>query len=82
MTDYYREFPFEEIRDKNGDYFRRPIDLIELGYKLSQIWSVTENDNTFSYGPPHHVVNVLGFVATKEHHNSKTYYHDEVKYAE
>ncbi len=82
MTDYYREFPFEEIRDKNGNYFRRPIDLIELGYKPSQIWSVTESNGSFSYGPPHHVVNVLGFIATKKHHNSKTYYHEEIEYDE
>lgn len=77
MTDYFKDFPYEEIRKADGNYFDRPSQAMALGYTLSQIWSVVESDGSYTYGPSHHIVNVLGFIATKEHHNSKTYYHEE-----
>jgi len=83
------EFPFEEIRDDGtpeGDYFHRPNQLRALGYADSQIWSVIEGDeitqedgrrlNFITYGPSGHYVNVIGYMATTEHHDGETYYED------
>jgi hypothetical protein len=72
------EFPFEEIRNKDGDYFNTVQEAVNEGYSLSQVWSVTESDGVISYGPSHHCVNLLGFTVTKEHHNGETYYEEDV----
>ena len=72
------EFPFEEIRDEHGDYFMTPYDAKrETGYDESHIWSVTECENTWSYGPSHHYVNLIGYVVTDEPHDGNTYYEEE-----
>ena len=72
------EFPFEEIRDEHGDYFMTPYDAKrETGYDESHIWSVTECENTWSYGPSHHYVNLIGYVVTHEPHDCNTYYEEE-----
>ena len=72
------EFPFEEIRTETGDYFGS-IGAAELrGYSQNQIWSVTECDNEWCYGPPHHWVNLIGYVATEERHDNNTYYIETV----
>lgn len=76
-TDHYQEFPFEEIRDESGDYFRTINDAIIAGYDEDQIWSVVEVDGAYSYGPTHHFVNLVGYVATTERHDGDTYYHEE-----
>tara|TARA_B100000787_G_C16031398_1_gene222929 strand:- start:297 stop:581 length:285 start_codon:yes stop_codon:yes gene_type:complete len=87
MTTIHEEdFPFEEIRDEGGDYFYRISELLALGYVESQIWSVVSGDDEvdqngqrwiyFTYGPSHHYVNLIGYVATKEHHDGDTYYEE------
>ena len=87
MTHYTKEFPFKEIRDDGtpeGDYFHRPQDIRKLGYAESQIWSIYEGDeeirkdgqrfSVYVYGPSRHYINVIGYIATKEHHDGNTYY--------
>jgi hypothetical protein len=68
------DFPFEEIRGENDDYFSSVSEATSLGYRLSQVWSVVEEDNIFVYGPAHHYINVLGYICTEEHHDDHTYY--------
>lgn len=73
-TVHTEDFPFEEIRTETGDYFGA-IGAAELrGYSKDQIWSVTEENNEWCYGPPHHWVNLIGYVATEERHDHNTYY--------
>jgi hypothetical protein len=69
-------FPYEEIRNKNGDYFNNWQDAKDAGHADNCIWSVTEHDGTVCYGPPHHYVNHIGHVATKETHNNNEYYEE------
>ena len=77
------EFPFEEIRDKNGDYFSTVADAKKhTGYDESHIWSVTECENTWSYGPSHHYVNLIGYVVTHEAHDGNTYYEENFDWLE
>lgn len=76
MSVVKQDFPFEEIKNKDGDYFRTAKEVLEEGYAISQVWSVTESDDVIVYGPYHHYVNLLGFVATEEHHNGSTYYEE------
>jgi hypothetical protein len=77
MPDHFQEFPFEEIRKPNGDYFDSWPDAKAAGYDDDQIWSVVEAEGTYTYGPPHHYVNHVGHVATNERHDMETYYHEE-----
>lgn len=77
MTDHYTDFPFTEIRQPSGDYFDNVQQALDAGYALTQIWSVVESDGAYSYGPVGHVVNLLGYIATAEHHDGETYYHEE-----
>lgn len=69
------EFPFEEIRDANGDYFET-IDqaMKQTGLSSDHVWSVTCDDDVFITGPNHHYVNLLGYVVTKEPHDGETYF--------
>lgn len=76
MTDHFTDFPYEEIRRPDGDYFYSWKEAHDAGYMRSQIWSVVESDGHYTYGPPHHFVNALGYVATTEEHNGETYYHE------
>ena len=76
-----QDFPFDEIRDATGNYFASVADAMKAGYQESQIWSVVIGDgvgpngeDVYTYGPSHHYVNVMGYIATKEHHNNETYY--------
>ena len=73
------EFPFEEIRAENGDYFTSWAAAREAGFQDSQIWSITVHDDTWCFGPPQHWINLVGFVATKEHHDGDTYYEELVE---
>ena len=77
MADHFEDFPFEEIRAETGDYFPNIKAVMAAGYEGNQIWSVTEAEGTYTYGPPHHYVNLVGYVATKEPHDGDTYYHEE-----
>ena len=70
------EFPFAEIRTAHGDYFPTVESAEAAGFTRDQIWSVCECDGVFCYGPSHHYVNVLGFIATAEKHDGNTYYEE------
>lgn len=72
------EFPFEEIRREDGNYFNSWPEAKAAGYRDDQIWSICENDGVWSYGPPHHYVNHIGHIATAESHDGKTYYVEEL----
>lgn len=73
----HAEFPYEEIRMESGDYFPTAEEARLAGYTDNQIWSVTESDGVFSYGPIGHYVNLLGYIATVEEHDGNTYYEDD-----
>lgn len=76
------DFPYEEIRDHNGDYFRSPDHAMTVtGLSENHIWSVTEGDedvSVFLYGPSHHYINLIGYIATKEEHDGNTYYEEKI----
>ena len=78
MNLHKEDFPFDEIRDENGDYFDTAQDVMNAGHSITQVWSVSEEAGVFTYGPHHHYINVIGFVATREHHDGETYYEYEV----
>lgn len=70
-------FPFEEIRDDSGDYFSTAEEAMNrTGLEEDHIWSVMEEDGVFYYGPAHHYINVLGYIATNEVHDLDTYYEE------
>jgi len=76
-----QDFPFDEIRDATGNYFASVADAKKAGYQESQIWSVAIGDgegpngeDVYTYGPSFHYVNVMGYIATNEHHDDETYY--------
>lgn len=68
------DFPYDEVRDANGDYFHTVSEATKLGFKINQVWSVTMHEDTICYGPSHHYVNLLGYVATQDSHDGKTYF--------
>lgn len=71
------DFPFEEIRTEGGDLFPSLAAAKDAGFDEDQIWSVVEGDEgTWVYGPPHHYVNLLGFVCTQERHDHDTYFEE------
>lgn len=81
-----KPFPFDEIRDEGGDYFRTVDQAKEAGFSEAQIWSVTEEISedeegrertTFCYGPHYHYVDLIGYVATKEPRMSDDEYYYE-----
>lgn len=82
MTDHYCEFPYEEKRRESGDYFDSIVQANAAGYDDDQIWSVVlsegDDSETWSYGPPRHIVNLIGYIATDERHDGDTYYHEDV----
>ena len=77
-------FPFEEIRNKSGNMYDTAEEAMRFtGYDRSHIWSVVDCDDEeyngerfgfAEYGPSHHYVNILGFIATKEKHDGDTYF--------
>ena len=79
MTDHNKDFPFAEKRQESGDYFDTVQQAIDAGFALTQIWSVVECDGSWTYGPSHHYVNLIGYIATDEHHDGDTYYHEEAE---
>lgn len=78
MTYRISEFPFDEIRTESGDYFASLEEASAAGYPSDQVWSVTEENNEWCYGPPHHWINLVGYIATKEKHDHNTYYIETV----
>lgn len=76
------EFPFQTIDFDNGEiYWPTASAAIAAGYSPSQVWSVACSDHdagsTFTYGPSHHTINVIGFVVTEEQHDGDTYYEED-----
>ena len=83
MTLHTEDFPFEEIRKESGDYFDSAQEAMDAtGLGLDHIWSVVCEDDTYCYGPSHHYVNLIGFVATKEAHDGETYYEETLDFEE
>lgn len=78
MADHFEDFPYEDIRQKDGNLFDTLDQAKGAGYAENQIWSVVVDDdsNTWTYGPAHHYINRMGFVATVETHDGDTYYHE------
>lgn len=77
----YTDFPFEEFRAPDGNYFDSWGHAKDAGYDDNQIWSIIEGQEEdgsewFVYGPPQHFINHYGHVATKERHDHNTYYHE------
>lgn len=79
VKDNFCEFPFDEIRTASGNYFSTMAQAIAAGYEEDQIWSVTECEGSYSYGPSHPYFHLLGFIATQERHDGETYYHEEAQ---
>jgi hypothetical protein len=80
-NDIYERFPYEEIRQPDGNYFDSWQQAKDAGYDDDQIWSITEGEEEdgsewWITGPPHHYVNHMGHIATKERHDHNTYYHE------
>ncbi len=87
MAEYEIEFPFQELKTPTGDYYDNRIEMERAGFVESQMWSVTDADDDdgseyLCYGPVHHYVNLIGYIATAEHHDGDTYYIECVKTAE
>ena len=73
------DFPFEELRDPDGDYFPNWQAARDAGYDDDQIWCITSWDGDdcdgYAYdsdGP--HFVNFIGCIATAERHDRDTTY--------
>lgn len=69
-------FPFEQIMREDGNMFDTWQQAREAGYPDNRIWSVIEEDGVTIYGPPHHFINRLGYIATVEEHDRDTYYEE------
>lgn len=78
MELFRQDFPFSEIKDPEGDYFTTAQDVMNAGHSITQTWSVSESGDYLTYGPHHHYINVIGFIATREHHDGETYYEERV----
>lgn len=75
------DFPYEEIRQPDGNYFTDWQAAKNAGFNDNQIWSVTEAEGDdgsewIITGPPHHFVNHIGHIATLERHDNNTYYEE------
>jgi hypothetical protein len=71
---YHMEFPFEEIRQEDGNYFDSEKAAQRAGFTNDHIWSIVEEDGVLIYGPSYHYVNRIGYIATAEAHDGMTYY--------
>ena len=64
------EFPYEEIKDADGNYFLHYEDVIAAGYCEEQVWTVISTDTAngiwFTYDSTPRIVNVIGYIATEE----------------
>jgi len=75
-------FPYDEIRQPDGDYFPTWESVRQAGFDNDQIWSVCEyeglHQSTFSYAHPiNHFVNRLGFIATVQRRSNDSEYYEE-----
>lgn len=74
---YMDDFPYREIRDARGDLFETVhLAMKATGLNMDHVWSVADAEGSTCFGPPHHYVNVLGFIATAEPHDHATYYEE------
>jgi len=85
-NDIFADFPYLITRKPDGNYFDSWKEAKDAGYDDDQIWSVIEGEDDdgslwFTYGPPHHYVNHIGHVVTKERHDHNTYYHELISEA-
>ena len=78
LQDSNTPFPYEEIHKDSGDYFDSVAQAQAAGLCLEQIWSVIIDGDICTYGPPHHFVNVIGYVGTKELHDHNTYFEERL----
>jgi hypothetical protein len=88
MGAYFTEFPFEEVRNPQGDYFLTAEDALAVTRcQPNQIWSVTisesENPNIrdiFTYGPADYrrLGYHAGYVVTVEKHDNNTLYVENI----
>lgn len=86
MPFYRADFPYEEIRDENEDYFSSYDLAFEVADSEYNIWSVLEDEIekngkrtiVLTYGPGYHYVNILGYVVTKEAHENETYFEEHL----
>ncbi len=82
MTVFPTDFPFDEIRKgphdtvtNDGDYFDSVTEAMDItGLPENHIWCVMDNDGVITYGPSHHYVNRIGYIATHKPHDGDTYY--------
>lgn len=83
---FEQTFPFQELRMPTGDYYDNRTQMEHAGFIQAQMWSIVEADaddgaEYLVYGPVHHYVNILGYVATAEKHDGNTYYNECIKTA-
>ena len=72
---HYIEFPFNEIRTSDGDFFSTAQEASDAtGLDAKHIWSIADHDGAITYGPASNCVNVYGYFATTEAHDGCTYY--------
>lgn len=79
MTIHESDFPYEEIKTSDGNLFNTVADAMAEGFNMNQVWSMSVEEAKddlaiFTIGPPHHYINVIGYIATKETHDNNTYY--------
>ena len=86
-TTIQSDFPFQELKTPTGDVYDNQAQMQLAGFDETQMWSIVEatgddDSEWLIYGPVHHYVNLVGYVATAEHHDGETYYEECVRTAE
>ena len=80
-----QEFPFIQYGRGRQDLDQNSVDRYgswkeakEDKWDDRQIWSIVSGDDldVWTYGPPHHFVNDVDFIATTEFHDNETYYEE------
>ena len=76
-------FPYEEIKDTDGNYFQRYQDVLDAGFSDAQVWTVIVTDEDLglwiTYDNGYRFVNVLGYVASKEEVTAEECYEEWVE---
>ena len=44
-TIHEKDFPFNELRMPDGDYYDNPTQMMHAGFEKSQMWSIVEADS-------------------------------------
>jgi len=84
MAHFKKEFPFNELKMPDGDYYQTIEQMERAGFEPNQMWSVVEaasddGSEWYVYGPRGHIVNRMYYVATAEYHDGETYYEECVR---